>query len=83
MEGCRDAQAAERCSSCAVEVVAPWRSLACLSPDATQLSAGPSWGPQPFKWGFSCPCTEPYPMQRLLSCMNTHHSQRSFVTSLS
>lgn len=46
--GCRDAEAAERCSSCAVEVVAPWRALACLTPDATQLAAGPSWGPKPF-----------------------------------
>ena len=49
LEGCRDAEAAERCSSCAVEVVAPWRSLACLTPDATQLAAGPSWGPKPFQ----------------------------------
>ena len=48
-EGCRDAEQSERCSSCAVEVIAPWRSLACLTPDATQLAAGPEWGPKPFK----------------------------------
>ena len=48
-EGCRDAEQSERCSSCAVEVIAPWRSLACLTPDATQLAAGPDWGPKPFR----------------------------------
>ena len=48
-QGCRDAEQSERCSSCAVEVIAPWRSLACLTPDATQLAAGPDWGPKPFK----------------------------------
>ena len=48
-QGCRDAAAHERCSSCEVEVIAPWHSLACLTPDATQLAAGPSWGPKPYK----------------------------------
>ena len=47
--GCRDAEQSERCSSCAVEVIAPWRLLACLTPDATQLAAGPDWGPKPFR----------------------------------
>lgn len=31
-----------------VQVVAPWRSLQALTPDATQL-ADPTWQPHPFK----------------------------------
>ena len=36
--------AQERLSSCDLEVVAPWRSIHCLTPDATQL-ADPSYSP--------------------------------------
>eukprot|EP00887_Chlorella_sp_A99_P005178 scaffold1.g5178.t1 len=33
-----------RVSGCDIEVVAPWRSIRCLTPDATQL-ANPGWSP--------------------------------------
>ncbi|DBA67150.1 TPA: hypothetical protein ACH3X2_001471 [Trebouxia sp. C0005] len=36
-----------RLSNCALEVIAPWRSLQALTPDATQL-ADPTWRPTPF-----------------------------------
>ena len=40
----------ERRSSCGVEVVAPWRSLQCLTPDATQLALGDAWSPEPYRF---------------------------------
>lgn len=40
------AEAQQRTSNCAVEVEAPWRSMRCLTPDATQL-ADAEWKPQP------------------------------------
>lgn len=39
----------ERQSVCELEVTAPWRSLQCLTPDATQLALGDSWMPPPYK----------------------------------
>lgn len=37
--------AQQRASNCAIEVDAPWASLRCLTPDATQL-ADADWQPQ-------------------------------------
>lgn len=34
----------QRVSSCAVEAVAPWQAVHCLSPDASQM-ADPGWDP--------------------------------------
>lgn len=34
-----------RVSTCELEVEAPWRSLVCLTPDATQLADADSWDP--------------------------------------
>lgn len=39
----------ERRSSCDVEIVAPWRALQCLTPDATQLALGKDWSPTPYR----------------------------------
>ncbi|KAL3139857.1 hypothetical protein ABBQ38_004153 [Trebouxia sp. C0009 RCD-2024] len=46
--GCQLVDERHQVSGCALEVVAPWRSLQPLTPDATQL-ADPTWKPHPFK----------------------------------
>ena len=40
---------AQRKSTCSLEVLAPWRSLQTLTPDATQLALGDSWTPEAYR----------------------------------
>ena len=40
---------AQRKSTCDLEVLAPWRSLQTLTPDATQLALGDSWTPDAYR----------------------------------
>lgn len=46
--GYRPVRPADTISQAHMEVVAPWRAVQCLTPDATQLADG-TWSPEPYR----------------------------------